>query len=259
MQWEKYLGLILKAIMGIFAFISFLRGEFVWTIGICFSIWLCFLPTIVQRDFNVTLPIILDVGITLSIFMHIIGGYLGLYWQFGFYDHITHFLSSTTIAMIGLIGLYILAFHLKLIKLPPLGFGIFTILFTMGLGVIWEMMEWAFDVFTGTTMQVSLDNTMWDLLFDTLAGTIVGIAATIRLKRGGGVDTEVVIDVRDLKKSVGYKRWVEITEANKNFSAKLQRSFRDYQLLEQIIENIIKESRHIKDKHMEHGKKTKKK
>ncbi len=259
MLWQKYFALVLKAILGIFALISFLRGEFVWTIGICFSIYLCFLPTIIQRDFNMTLPFILDIGVTLSVFMHIIGGYLGLYWQFGFYDHITHFLSSMTISMIGLIGLYILAFQIKLIKLPPLGFGILTILFIMGMGVAWELLEWIFDILAGTNMQVSLDNTMWDLLFDTMAGTLVGIAATIRLKRGGGMDTQVVIDIRDIKKSVGYKRWKEIIETDKSIRKRLMRSFRDHQLLEKIIDNIMMDSRHIKDKDRVHWKKVKKK
>jgi hypothetical protein len=191
--------------------------------------------------------------------MHIIGGYLGLYWEISFYDHITHFLSSTTISLIGLIGLYILAFHLKFIKLPPLGFGIFTILFAMGLGVVWELLEWFFDVFTGTNLQISLDNTMWDLVFDTLAGSLVGLAATIKLKHSGALDNEVVIDLDDIKRSVGYKRWKEINETNKSIRKKLMRSFRDHSILEKIIENLMEDSNHIKDKDKKSWDRVKKK
>ena len=257
-RWNKLLSLILKIIMIIFAFVAFFRGEYVWTIGILFSVYLTLIPTIVKRDFNVKLPLILDISITLSIFLHIIGGYLGLYWEISFYDHITHFISSITVSLIAVIGLYILAFHFKLVKLPPVGFGIFTVLFAMGMGVIWELMEWVFDVVTGTNLQVSLDNTMWDFTFDTIAGIIVGTVATIKLKRGERLDEEVVIDLKDVKKSIGYKRWQALTNANKHIKTGLKKSFRDQNLLEKLIDHLMEESRYIKKREREFWKKLKK-
>jgi uncharacterized membrane protein YjdF len=247
-KWEKILTIYLKIIMGIFAIIAFFRREYVWTIGIFFSIYLTLLPTILKRDFNVKIPLILDISITISIFLHIIGGYLGLYFTIPFYDHITHFISSTTVSLIAVIVLYVLAFHLKLVKLPPIGFGVFTVLFAMGMGVIWELMEWAFDVIAGTNLQISLNNTMWDLSFDTLAGTIVGIVAIMKLKRGEALDREAVIDIRDLRKSIGYKRWQLIFSGNQGIKKALARSFRDHKLLEKFVDTVMEESRHIRQR-----------
>ena len=70
-KWEKYLTIILKIIMFFFAIIALLRKEYVWTIGIFFSLVLTTLPTMIKRDFNVKLPLILDISITVSIFLHI--------------------------------------------------------------------------------------------------------------------------------------------------------------------------------------------
>jgi uncharacterized membrane protein YjdF len=263
-KWEKILTISLKVILVIFAIIAFFRKDYVWTIGIFFSIYLTLLPTIAKRDYNVKLPLYLDIAITISIFLHIIGGYLGLYFTIPFYDNITHFISSITVSLIAVIGLYVLTFHLKLVKLPPAGFGIFTVLFAMGMGVIWEIMEWVFDVIGGTNLQISLNNTMWDLSFDMFAGILVGIIATVKLKRGEPLDRETVIDLRDIRKSLGYKRWRAITSGNASIKKSLAKSFRDHRLLEKFIDTIMEESRHIKTREKKiwkkiKGKKTSKK
>ncbi|MCK5561049.1 MAG: hypothetical protein KAJ51_10665, partial [Thermoplasmata archaeon] len=125
-KWENIITVTMKIILFLFAIVSFFRKEYVWTIGIIFSIFLTQLPTIIKRDFNVQIPIIFDIVITLSVFLHIIGGYLGLYY-IPYYDNLTHFISSITVSLIGVTFLYILAFSFNLVKLPPLGFGIFTV------------------------------------------------------------------------------------------------------------------------------------
>jgi hypothetical protein len=256
-RWEKIVIVTMKIILFLFAVVSFLRKEYVWTIGIIFSIFLTQLPTIIKRDFNVQIPIIFDIVITLSVFLHIIGGYLGLYWFIPYYDNLTHFLSSMTISLIGVTFLYILAFSFNLVKLPPLGFGIFTVLFAMGMGVIWEMLEWFFDVLLSTDLQFGLHNTMWDLTFDTLAGIIVGTVATIKLKRGEKLETEIIINMNDLKKSIGYKRLKVLTETPHEIRADIVKSFKDHKLLEKFINTIMEESIHIKQKEKEFWRKLK--
>ena len=241
----------MKIILFVFALITFFKKEYVWTIGIIFSIFLTLLPTIIKRDFNVKIPVIFDTVITLSIFLHIVGGYLRFYWTIPYYDNITHLISSMTISFIAVTILYLLAFSFNLVKLPPLGFGIFTVLFAMGMGVIWEMLEWFFDFLLGSNLQFGLQDTMWDLVFDTLAGTIVGTIATLKLKRGEKLETEIVINMHDLKSSIGYKRWKAITESPQDLGVNIVKSFKDHKLLKKFIDTIMEESIHIKEKEKE--------
>ena len=50
------------------------------------------------------------------------------------------------------------------------------ILFSVGLGGLWEMGEYAADVLKHTTFQGGLDNTMQDLIVDAIAGLVVGVS-----------------------------------------------------------------------------------
>jgi hypothetical protein len=49
------------------------------------------------------------------------------------------------------------------------------LLFSLGLGALWEMGEFLSDFFRGTTFQGGLLNTMQDLMVDGIAGLLVGI------------------------------------------------------------------------------------
>ena len=234
---------LLRMVLAAFAIVTFLRGEFIWCLSIVFSLFLTLAPSILRRDFNVRLPIIFEIGITLSVFLHLVGGYVGLYWTWGYYDHITHFISSLTVSMIGVTLLYILAYSFKVICLPPLGFGIFTVLFAMSVGVVWEFLEWFSDWAWATGLQVDLHDTMWDLVFDTLAGVIIGSAATLRLKREKKLD--VVVHVDDLKSSVGYKRWKALNQKNQMMRKAVVKTFQDPEIVGKVIDFVVEESKEI--------------
>lgn len=65
--------------------------------------------------------------------------------------------------------------------------GFFISIFTMAMGTIWEIGEFASDqIFSHgiPIAQISLYNTMTDLIADALAGIIVGITGAIAIRRG---------------------------------------------------------------------------
>ncbi|HDS44734.1 MAG TPA: hypothetical protein ENN68_01315 [Methanomicrobia archaeon] len=181
---KHLVSIFLKLAIAVMSVVSLLRGDYVWFIGGAFALFLTLVPTILERDFKMELPLIFDTTITISIFFHAIGSYHGFYYNVPFYDHFTHFVSAATVSLIGVTLLYDLAFHVRIVKLPPLGFGIFTVLFVMSMGLVWEFLEWGFDLMLGTTLQRGLHDTMLDLLFDTIAGVIVGTISTLKLSRG---------------------------------------------------------------------------
>ena len=114
MDWDRYLSFNLKLLLMAMAVVVLLKGEWVWFAGTLLSLLLVFMPAMVERDFNVKLPVILDSAITASIFLHVIGGYIKLYTAIPFYDSITHFISSATISFIAVTALYVLTKHASL-------------------------------------------------------------------------------------------------------------------------------------------------
>jgi uncharacterized membrane protein YjdF len=244
-DWERYLSFNLKLVLMVMAVIVFLRGEWVWLAGTLFALLLVFMPAILERDFDVKLPVILDFAITGSIFLHLIGGYIGLYATIPFYDHITHFITSATISFIAVTLLYVLTFNLKVVKMPPLGFGLLTIFFAMSMGVVWEFLEWGADLLVGTDFQMGLQNTMQDLLFDTIAGTIVGTLSVFQLKAGRLPAKESVLEVGDVRNSKGYKRLREGGAKDSKLTRNIIRSFKDPLIMDSIIEYIVRESKYV--------------
>jgi len=243
--WDHVLSLGLKIVLAAFATMTFLRGEYVWFIGISFSLFLTLIPTILARDFNVKLPWVFDVVITVSVFFHVVGGYTDWYANVPYYDHFTHFISSATVSLIGVTFLYILNFHTKIVSLPPLGFGIFTVLFSMSMGVIWEFMEWGFDLAFDTGLQLGLQDTMWDFVFDTVAGVLVAVVATVKLNRGKRFHDQDEIVIGDIKRSTGYIRWKMLTDADRDLQEKIRLAFKDPIVLEGFFDYIVAESKHI--------------
>ena len=255
-NWERYLSFNLKLVLMAMAAITFYKSEYTWFVWALGALLLSFAPAILKHDFNVKLPIVLDFAITVSIFLHVIGGYLNLYYTIPYYDHLTHFLSSATIALLSVTLLYVMAFNFKIIKFPPVGFGILVIFTTMSMGVIWEFMEWGSDMMLGTNLQWGLHDTMMDLFFDTIAGVLVATVAVMRLKVGDYVLTESLVEVGDVRNSIGYRRWRELSASDRKLARGILRSFKDPVMMDGIIKYIVNESNYVTEAQREAWKAT---
>ncbi|MEA1895414.1 MAG: hypothetical protein U9N36_09495 [Euryarchaeota archaeon] len=65
-------------------------------------------PNVIEKRFDIRIPLLLDLAITLVIFFHVGGGVLKIYWMIPFYDKIGHFFASALIAFIALTAVYLL-------------------------------------------------------------------------------------------------------------------------------------------------------
>jgi uncharacterized membrane protein YjdF len=76
----------------------------------------------------------------------------------------------------------------------------FVVIMAMAIGVIWEFMEWGSDLFTGSWAQRGNQDTMGDLLIDTLGGIVMAIIGVLLVKSGKmGKATEGIGKVIDSK------------------------------------------------------------
>ena len=138
------------------------------------------LPAVLERDFRLPIDTGLTLWIVIPVFLHAIGT-LGLYESVGLWDQLTHTLSSSLVAAAGYTTVRALDVHADSIYLPRKFMLVFILLFTLAFGVLWELLEFSLGglaTMTGTgsvLSQYSLENTMFDLMFDAVGGIIVAI------------------------------------------------------------------------------------
>nr|WP_223301900.1 hypothetical protein [Haladaptatus sp. R4] len=138
------------------------------------------LPAVLERDYHLPVDTGLTLWIVVPVFLHAVGT-VGLYESVGLWDQLTHTLSSSLVAAAGYTTVRALDVHADSIYLPRKFMLLFILLFTLAFGVLWELLEFGLGglaTMTGTgsvLSQYSLENTMLDLMFDTVGGVIVAV------------------------------------------------------------------------------------
>jgi hypothetical protein len=157
------------------------------------------LPALLERDYGIVLDPGLTLWITSAVFLHAVG-VIGLPWSdVNFYasiwwwDHVTHALSSSLVAAVGYTTVRALDRHSEEISIPPRFMFVFILLFVMAFGVAWEVLEFTITLVATATgnatilTQFGLDDTMLDLVFDTIGAVVVAVWGTAHLTNVVGV------------------------------------------------------------------------
>lgn len=145
------------------------------------------LPAVLERDYDLPMDAGLSLWITSAVFLHALGT-VGLsaagasfYTTVGWWDHLTHTLSASIVAAVGYTTVRALDEHTEAVDLPPKFVFVFILLFTLAFGVFWEVLEFAIGgaaSLAGTTSvltQYGLEDTMKDLIFNTVGGVLVAL------------------------------------------------------------------------------------
>ncbi len=150
-----------------------------------FTLFLTFLPVIIERKYKVSYTsefgIILLVFIALSMYL---GEIHSFYYVFWWWDIFLHAISSIIIGGIGFLLVHTLNKEEDVkLKLSPAFVAVFSLGFSVSLGVVWEIFEFSMDSLFGLNMQKSgLVDTMWDLIIYVLGASIVSWFGFIYLK-----------------------------------------------------------------------------
>jgi hypothetical protein len=175
---------ILKIVMTILLIIAAWEKDWLWVFGCILGLLLSMAPSTLKRNYNITLPWVLDLLIASALFLHIGGGVLNAYHTIPGYDTLTHFVSSAFVAFLSFVVIYILEEHWKGLHMDKYAMAFIVIVTTMAMGVVWEFNEWATDLIFGTHEQWGLNDTMKDLLVDTIAGIVMALVGVSLIKRG---------------------------------------------------------------------------
>jgi hypothetical protein len=153
------------------------------------------LPALLARDYALHLSPKLTLWITLAVFLHTLGmfgGYTHVWW----WDHLTHTLSASVVAAVGYAAARALDAHSDGIRFTERFLVVFTLLFTIALGVFWEVLEFAMRELATlldlepVLVQYGLEDTIVDLLFDIVGALLVALFGTRELSGLAGALTE---------------------------------------------------------------------
>jgi hypothetical protein len=151
------------------------------------------LPAVLERDYHIPMDPALTLWITAAVFLHALGtaGLPGsetnFYRSIPWWDHLTHTLSSSIVAAAGYATARAVELHSDAVSLPGRFMFVFILLFVLAFGVFWEVIEFGvagLAALLGTQSvltQYGLEDTMLDLLFDTLGGVVVAVWGTAHL------------------------------------------------------------------------------
>jgi len=195
-RWRihRSITLFLKATLIIGAALAMYQGRYqtvVETIGILI---ITFLPLVLGRRFQVNIPhefeVLAVVFIYASLFLGEVHGY---YIRFWWWDIVLHTGSGFLLGVLGFLLVYVMNEKKEVeLELNPSFIALFTFVFAMAFGAIWEIFEFSMDKLFGMDMQKAmlgdpsgLTDTMWDLVVDGVGAFIVGVLCYGYLRTAG--------------------------------------------------------------------------
>jgi hypothetical protein len=153
-----------------------------------------FLPALLSRRYAFTMDLGIVLWISVAMFLHAFGtlplpglDFLSPYKAVWWWDHVTHALSSSLVAGAAYATTRALEEHSGYIVMPPRFMFVYLLMFVLAFGVVWELLEFYIGVVSAllgsseVLTQYGLDDTILDLIYNTLGGAIVAIFGTAYL------------------------------------------------------------------------------
>jgi hypothetical protein len=170
-----------------------------------------FIPKISQKFFNKSFPAEYEIIIIMFIYgLLFLGDVRGFFAEFWWWDVLLNLIASLALGIVGLTILFVL-YKDKKIRGSPLIIAFLVFSFTVAMGTVWEVIEFALDTFLGFTMQKSSLDTMKDLAVNTLGALIIAMYGYHYIKTGGTkIVSEYIIKKMDrYPKVFGQKNTIE--------------------------------------------------
>lgn len=140
------------------------------------------LPVVLERRFHVHIPPQFQLFAIAFVFASLfLGEVHGYYTRFWWWDLALHTISGFLLGIVGFLLVHLLNETEDIgIHMNPGFVAFFAFLFALGVGALWELVEFAMDTFFGMNMQKAmlgdasgLTDTMLDLLVDALGALVI--------------------------------------------------------------------------------------
>jgi len=165
------------------------------------------IPELIEKKGKLDIPDFMEViFIILCVCHFVLGEMVDFYIRFIWWDSMLHTLTGSMIAIVGFSLVNSINHEKNSMKLMPIFVAIFAVSFSIMIGVIWEIVEFLSDHFTGSNMQryknsntqvlftgrTALLDTMKDLILDMIGAIFISILGYLDMK----------------KEKLAFKRWM---------------------------------------------------
>lgn len=173
---QAWLALLLQ-----FAILAVLAGALLeqrWLVAFTAAVvfGLTFLPAIIARQLKVRLPI--EFTLINGLFLYAafaLGEVRDFYQRFWWWDLLLHSVSALMFGLIGFLLVYVF-YSSQRVRMSPFYVALFSFVFALSLGTLWEIFEFLMDWGFGFNMQKSgLNDTMTDLMVDAAGGLLAAL------------------------------------------------------------------------------------
>lgn len=217
-MWEKILAYILEAIILVTAVVQIVFHN--WTVGVLTLIALVIIlfPKIFTRRLIIRIPLEVEILLFLMIILQlVIGESMGFYSNVPYYDKLVHYMLPFFVGVVAFL-IYYTMYQTGRIKTSTGAAVLIIILITLGVGALWEIIEYFSDIFIyphvpgwhhfqGNLVEDPWRDTMNDLVTDFLGGIFGSILCLwflekSRFKKGKRIHeltSELANDIFDKK------------------------------------------------------------
>lgn len=142
------------------------------------------LPELMKRRYRVEIPSEVQIAATLFAFAALfLGEVRGYYEKLWWWDEALHFTAGLLLGLLGFLIVHALnTSRMVSMEMRPSFVALFAFLFSVSVGTVWEIFEFAMDQSFGLTMQKpmlgdpsGLTDTMSDLVLDAAAAAFISI------------------------------------------------------------------------------------
>lgn len=194
---HRRLTLFLQFIMAIGLALAVYEHQWLNSLLILGIVVLTLLPLMLRRRMQIYIPPPFEMLAILFVFASFfLGETRNYYIKYWWWDTMLHTGSGLLLGIFGFLLVYTLneEEHIEL-HMKPRFVALFSFVFAVAVGAVWEIFEFAMDGFFGMNMQKSgLVDTMWDLIVDSIGALFISVLGYLYMKKGSEYFVERWID-----------------------------------------------------------------
>ena len=194
---HRKLTIVLQSIMAVGLVLAIYERQWLNIFLILGIVILSLLPLVFRRRMQIYIPPPFEMLAILFVFASVFLGEIRNYYvKFWWWDTMLHTGSGLLLGIFGFLLVYTLneEEHIEL-HMKPRFVALFSFVFAVAAGAVWEIFEFAMDGAFGLNMRKSgLVDTMWDLIVDSLGALFISILGYLYMKKGSEYFVERWID-----------------------------------------------------------------
>ena len=184
--------LTLQSVMAVELVLLLRNGQWMHVFLVTAVMLAILVPEFIRRQTRVEIPSEIQIAGILFVFAALFLGEVHDYYErIWWWDLALHTTAGLLLGLLGFLTVYALNESRNVqLQMRPSFVALFAFLFSLGVGTLWEIFEFAMDQAFGLTMQKpmlgdssGLTDTMWDLIVDALGAASVSFAGWFYIRK----------------------------------------------------------------------------